>query len=279
MQNIIDSTAQYLLSQQVISKKDVKIYRYGLELKGRCFMTKKTIAIALFLVLMLALSGCGTEAAEGLSASSEASYTKITNSEGDAFYLDDSVVDVAADAQADAKEITDRVRSYVSRVLVASYYGRLGVVDGDFIAASGLEAELDARIGYIAEKYKDQGLEDGVPYLRITQFAMQDDAAKVLVDFALHDPETDEVLVENQEAWLFIKDGRDWKLINNIVDTGRGGDAMLEEVAASDDPGAWRTVYSFEQCKRSDYEDAQDFSDFLAGDGKHADPDKVAAEG
>ena len=171
------------------------------------------------------------------------------------------------------------MRSYVSRVLVASYYGRLGVVDGDFIAASGLEAELDARIGYIAEKYKDQGLEDGVPYLRITQFAMQDDAAKVLVDFALHDPETDEVLVENQEAWLFIKDGHDWKLINNIVDTGRGGDAMLEEVAASDDPGAWRTVYSFEQCKRSDYEDAQDFSDFLGDDGKHADPAKVAAEG
>lgn len=32
MQNIIDSTAQYLLSQQVISKKDVKIYRYGLEM-------------------------------------------------------------------------------------------------------------------------------------------------------------------------------------------------------------------------------------------------------
>lgn len=242
-------------------------------------MTKKTISLLFALILALALSGCGTETAEGPSASSEVSYTKITNSDGDAFYLDDSVVDVAADAQADAKKITDAVQRYVVTVLYGPYRGRLGVVDGDFIAASGLEAELDARIGYIAEKYKDQGLADGGPYLRITQFAMKDDAAKVLVDFALCDPETDDVLVENQEAWLFIKDGRDWKLINNIVDTGRGGDAMLEEVAANDDPGAWRTTYSFEQCKRSDYEDAQNFLYFLGDDGKHADPAKVAAEG
>lgn len=84
-------------------------------------MTKRTISLLLALSLALGLGGCGTEAAEGLSASSEASYTKITNSDGDAFYLDDSVVDVAADEQADAKKITDAVQRYVATVLYGPY--------------------------------------------------------------------------------------------------------------------------------------------------------------
>lgn len=241
-------------------------------------MSRTIISLMIALILVPGLGGCGTDAVESLSVTSEDQYTKLTDSEGDVFYLDDNAIDVAEDEQVDAKEISDQVQAYVMRVLVDSYRGEIGVVDGDFIAASGLEAELNARMAYIAEKYKGQDLADGVPIIRIVQFAMKDDSAKVLVDVALHDPETDKVLVEDHEAYLFIKTGTDWKLINNIVDTGRGGDEMLKEVAASDEPESWRTTYSYEQCKRSDYENAQDFCYFLGDDGKHADPEKVAVE-
>ena len=83
--------------------------------------------------------------------------------------------------------------------------------------------------------------------------------------------------IENHEGYVFIKEENDWKLINNIVDTGNGGDATLDALSKSDDPKEWRTTYNFEQLKRSDYKDAHDFTYYL-NDQYEADPQKIAED-
>ena len=231
--------------------------------------------------LLVLLAGCSTNSDQASRVSnppeSEEHYTKITNGDGFDFYVDDEAIQVAEDEQADAKKITDLVESYVMRVLYSSYNGRIGVVDGDTIAAPGLEAEMNARIAYLAEKYKDQDFSAMDPYLSYQVFEIKDDAAKVIVSFEMRNTKTGDVGVDNHEGYVFIKEGNDWKLINNIVDTGKGGAATLEALAKSDDPEAWRTTYSYEQLKRSDYEDAPDYSYYL-NEQFEVDPQKMAEE-
>ena len=231
--------------------------------------------------LLVLLAGCSSHGGAGSdlssAAESEGTYTKITNDKGVDFYVDDDAVQVAENEQADAKKIADGVDSYVLRVLYASYNCRIGGLDGDLIAASGLEAEMHARIAYIAEKYHDQDFSDMDPYLRFQVFDIKEDTAKVIVSFEMRNTKTGEVGIENHEGYVFIKDGNRWKLVNNIVDTGHGGATTLDALAKSDDPEAWRTTYSYEQLKRSDYEDAHDFTYYMNEQGE-ADPQKIAED-
>ncbi|MEE0435999.1 MAG: hypothetical protein UDB11_11480 [Peptococcaceae bacterium] len=242
-------------------------------------MKKRGVLLVLACCLTLGLCACGAEEPEQVSASApEESYTKITSADGVDFYVDDSVVQVSDDVQADAKKITDAVESYALGVLYRGYEGNIGVVDSDKIAVLGLAAELDARTAYIAEAFSDEDFSEAAPYLRYEQFEMTDDAAKVIVTFEMKNPETDEVIADNHEGYVFKKEANDWLLVNNIVDTGHGGDEALAALADDDDAAAWTTTFSYETMKRSDYEAAHDFTYFLGEDGKTADPAKVAAE-
>lgn len=242
-------------------------------------MKKRGVLLVLACCLTLGLCACGAEEPEQVSASApEESYTKITSADGVDFYVDDSVVQVSDDVQADAKKITDAVESYALGVLYRGYEGNIGVVDSDKIAVLGLAAELDARTAYIAEAFSDEDFSEAAPYLRYEQFEMTDDAAKVIVTFEMKNTETDEVIADNHEGYVFKKEANDWLLVNNIVDTGHGGDEALAALADDDDAAAWTTTFSYETMKRSDYEAAHDFTYFLGEDGKTADPAKVAAE-
>lgn len=217
-------------------------------------MLKRLLPMVLLLSLGLTLCGCSTD-------TSDANYTKISGSDGFSFYVDRNAVQVDKAQTADAKKITDEVESYVLTIFNRPYNGYIGVVDGDGISDSepDLEAELDARIQYIALTYRNQNFSKAAPYLHYDTFDLKDDTAKVIISFEMKNPDTNDVLAQNHEGYIFVKNGRDWELINNIVDTGRGGDNILQELAANDDPAAWRTTYAYSQLKRSDYEDDHDF--------------------
>ncbi|MDO4280103.1 MAG: hypothetical protein Q4C56_00580 [Peptococcaceae bacterium] len=231
-------------------------------------------ATAVAVLLGVSVLGCGAQEEAAVSTQAEARYEKIS----DTLYVDDAAVRVNDDQAGDAKQIKDQVENLVLRVLHASYQGRIGTVDGDFIKAPGLEAELGARIAYLAQKYDDAEFANTAAYLRINHFDIQDDAAKVICDVAIKDPETGDVKVENHEGYVFVKDGDHWCLINDIVDTGRGGAKVLEALVENTNPTDWKTTYSYENLKRSDYEDAPDFVAFLSDDGITADPEKVSAD-
>lgn len=117
-------------------------------------MRKYYIRLLLVICLILSLSACGANSQEKLSVADDTDYTRITTNNGEDFYVDDKVVQVDDTQAVDAKKITDAVESYVLTVLDGPYRGRIGVVDGDFISAPGLEQELDARIKYIAATEK-----------------------------------------------------------------------------------------------------------------------------
>lgn len=222
-------------------------------------MRKRTI---LLLLLCLAIILCGCN----YSASTDANYKNISNDEDFSFYVDDSVVKVDKKDTAEAKKVTDEVESYVLSIFHRAYNGRIGVIDGDLISEPDLEAELDSRIQYIALTYRDQNFSKAAPYLRYDTFDLKDDTAKVIITFEMKNPDTNEVLAKNHEGYIFVKDGRDWLLANNIMDTGRGGDNVLKELAANNDPQAWRTTYAYSQLKRSDYEDDHDFTYYWRDD-------------
>lgn len=231
-------------------------------------MRKNYIRLLLVICLMLLLSACGANSQEELSVADDADYTRITTNNGEDFYVDDKVVQVDDTQAVDAKKITDAVESYVLTVLDGPYRGRIGVVDGDFISAPGLEQELDARIKYIAATEKNQNISECDPYLRFETFDIQDDCAKVIVSFELRNSSNDEVIAENHEGYIFVKDGKYWKLENNIVDTGKGGADILRQLADNKDAQVWRTEYSYTQLKRSDYEDAYDYSYYVNENGE-----------
>lgn len=222
-------------------------------------MRKRTIPL-LLLCLAIILCGCN------YSASTDANYKNISNDEDFSFYVDDSVVKVDKKDAAEAKKVTDEVQSYVLSIFHRAYNGRIGVIDGDRISEPDLEVELDSRIQYIALTYRDQSFSKAAPYLRYDTFDLQDDTAKVIITFETKNPDTNEVLAKNHKGYIFVKDGRDWLLANNIMDTGRGGDKVLKELAANDDPQAWRTTYAYSQLKRSDYEDDHDFTYYWRDD-------------
>lgn len=145
-------------------------------------MLKRLLPMVLLLSLGLTLCGCSTD-------TSDANYTKISGSDGFSFYVDRSAVQVDKAQAADAKKITDEVESYVLTIFNRPYNGYIGVVDGDGISDSepDLEAELDARIQYIALTYRDQNFSKAAPYLRYDTFDLKDDTAKVLQELTAND--------------------------------------------------------------------------------------------
>lgn len=229
-------------------------------MKARSKSWKCILLTIICIVCTLVFIGCSTNGTKQASTSQEGHYTKISNIDGFDFYVNDSIVQVDDEHQADAKRLVDAVENYVLNVLYSSYNGHVAVVDGDSIGAPGLEQEMDARIAYIAEKYGEKDFSSMAPYLRFDTFNIQDDAAKIIVSFRMQDPNSGKVMAENHEGYIFKKSGRNWLLVNNIVDTGHGGNDVLRKLAKDKDPESWKTSYAYDQLKRSDYENAHDYS-------------------
>lgn len=209
------------------------------------------------------------------AASSTTTYTKVS----DSLYVDDTTVQISKEQQRDAEKIKKQVESYVLRVLYSSYNGRIGTIDGDFISSPGLEAEMDARIVYIAQKYDDEDFSNTSAYLKYEIFDIQNDTAKVIVSVYMKNPSTGDIKAENHEGYVFVKDENNWFLINDIVDTGQGGATVLNALAKNTDPEEWKTAYSYENLKRSDYETGHDFRYFMNNDGSMSvDPEKIKSE-
>lgn len=222
-------------------------------------MKKLSKIILLISCLLVCSAGCSPSCTQVYPDSTEDKYVNISLDKDSPFYANYNVVCARKDQHRDAKKITENVESFVCSVLCRAYYGRIGVVDGDDIGEPDLEAELDARTRYIAVEYKDQSFSKAVPYLRYDTFEIKDDTAKVIVVLEMKNPSTNEILAKNHEGYIFKKDGRDWLLINNIVDTGLGGDKILQQLKDNDQPQDWRTIYAYSQLKRSDYEDDHDY--------------------
>lgn len=217
----------------------------------------KTIISLLFLTLFLV--GCSQNCIPLYPDSAENEYINISLDKDLPFYTNYKAVCVRKSQKHDAKIITENVESFVYSVLCRAYYGRIGVVDGDDIGEPDLEAELDARTRYIAVEYKDQNFSKTVPYLKYDTFEIKDDTAKVIVSLEMKNPDTNEILATNHEGYIFEKKGKEWILINNIVDTGLGGDKVLKQLEENNKPQEWRTTFAYSQLKRSDYESDHDF--------------------
>ena len=69
-----------------------------------------------------------------------------------------------------------------------------------------------------------------------------------------------------REGYIFPQEGRDWQLVNVIVNNNGGGDAVLDNLAASDDPAEWTTTYSYSQLPRSAYDGLHEYSDYIVDD-------------
>lgn len=235
-------------------------------------LNRKIKIVFTTIFITLVLFGCSSQEN---ADSSPTTYNKLS----DHLYVDDTALQINEEQRRDATKIKKQVANYVLSILNSSYNGRIGTVDGDFIAVPGLEAEIDARIVYLAQKYKDEDFSKTAAYLQYEVFDIQNDTAKVIVSVYMKNPTTGDIKAENHEGYIFIKDKNDWLLVNNIVDTGQGGSEILNELAKNTDPDEWRTDYSYENLKRSDYEDAPDYRYFMKGDGSMSvDPEKIKTE-
>ena len=52
----------------------------------------------------------------------------------------------------------------------------------------------------------------------------------------MKNPDPNEILATNHEGYNFEKKGKEWILINNIVDTGLGGDKVLKQLEENNKP-------------------------------------------
>lgn len=214
------------------------------------------------MVVLLAFSGCASDThaeSPGLAT------TTITNWEGagEEMVIDKSAVLTAGKITAEQKQVMNRVESYVV-CFSEAYNGHTCSLAGDIIEPLALVRELDARIAVLQQ----QGKADVTPcdglYLTYEQLDVQGEWAKAIVSYAPRQEGT-----AWREGYLFQRDpdGRHWNLVNVIVDTGHGGDKVLDVMAASDDPQEW-AGYTYDHLKRSDYENMPNFADYLDEDGE-----------
>ena len=90
---------------------------------------------------------------------------------------------------------------------------------------------------------------------------IQDGAARVIVNY-----EPRKGMEPWREGYIFTQEGRDWQLVNVIVNNNGGGDVVLDNLAASDDPAEWTTTYSYSQLPRSAYDGLHEYSDYIVDD-------------
>lgn len=232
---------------------------------------KKSIIKHCFLLCLLAASfmlvGCQQAGNEPSSTADESAYTKQVNTSGETVgYVDNSVLYTQKD-KAKAKKVMDQTQTYVSGVYAAVTGHGGNVVDTDFVTDLLLVQELEARAAYLASEYKDADTSSMVPYIKFETVDIKEDAAKVIVSYSVKNPDTDDIALEQRDAYLYIKEGNNWKLNNVIFDTGHGGDKIIEKLEKEDNPDAWKNEYSYQNLKRSDYENAPDYKVLVEENG------------
>ena len=186
-------------------------------------------------------------------------YQKHKTGHGIDFYIDDT--QLSTDQANEQEKIKDHIEHYIMSLYYAAS-GRSGmIVDGDLIREPGLAYELDSRYPYLANAYQNVDFSEVMPFLRYESLDIQEDTAKVIVSYSFTNPKSEKMGYEQQEGYIYVKDNSHWKLVNVIVDTGKGGADMIEKLRKSTNPQEWQTDFSYSQLKRSDYEDAPNFSD------------------
>lgn len=196
---------------------------------------KRKILIAGLLCLALLAAGCGNGSAAADGSLTESDVTTVKTDDG-SYTVDKSAV-------------------------LAE-----GKIDGDRIADSqpALEHECDSRVlVLLAQGEQDDTRHDGVRPHAITYelLDIQDGAARVIVNY-----EPRKGMEPWREGYIFTQEGRDWQLVNVIVNNNGGGDAVLDNLAASDDPAEWTTTYSYSQLPRSAYDGLHEYSDYIVDD-------------
>lgn len=148
-------------------------------------------------------------------------------------FVNDDAVRSQDTLPAGAAAIMEETETYAMRFAMA-YNGYGGSLAGNAISPLALVRELDARIKVL----QAQGAADWTPTGRMPltyeQLAVdQQRAAKVIVSYAPRSAGT-----QWREGFVFQRDpdSRVWELANVIVDTGHGGAAALDDLAASEDP-------------------------------------------
>lgn len=222
---------------------------------------KRKILIAGLLCLALLAAGCGNGSAAADGSLTESDVTTVKTDDG-SYTVDKSAVLAEGKIDGDKKKIMDAVESYVL-LFSRAYNGHVGVVDGDRIAdsESALEHECDSRaVVLTALGQQDDTRHDGFLPHAITYelLDIQDGAARVIVNY-----EPRKGMEPWREGYIFTQEGRDWQLVNVIVNNNGGGDAVLDNLAASDDPAEWTTTYSYSQLPRSAYDGLHEYGDYI----------------
>lgn len=225
---------------------------------------KRKILIAGLLCLALLAAGCGNGSAAADGSLTESDVTTVKTDDG-SYTVDKSAVLAEGKIDGDKKKIMDAVESYVL-LFSRAYNGSVSIVDGDRIAdsESALEHECDSRaVVLTALGQQDDTRHDGFLPHTITYelLDIQDGAARVIVNY-----EPRKGMEPWREGYIFTQEGRDWQLVNVIVNYNGGGDAVLDNLAASDDPAEWTTTYSYSQLPRSAYDGLHEYSDYIVDD-------------
>lgn len=180
-------------------------------------------------------------------------------------FVNDDAVRTQGTLPAGAAAIMAETETYAMRFAMA-YNGYGGSLAGNAITPLALVRELDARIQVLQAQGEADWTPQGMMTLTYEQLAVdQQRAAKVIVSYAPRRTRT-----QWREGYIFQRDpdSRVWELANVIVDTGHGGAAALDALAASEDPAEWLADYSYPSFKRSDYEKMSDFTSSLTADGQ-----------
>ena len=188
---------------------------------------KRKILIAGLLCLAMLAAGCGNGSAAADGSLTEGDVTTVKTDDG-SYTVDKSAVLAEGKIVGDKKKIMDAVESYVL-LFSRAYNGHGGVVDGDRIAdsESALEHECDSRVlVLLAQGEQDDTRHDGVRPHAITYelLDIQDGAARVIVNY-----EPRKGMEPWREGYIFTQEGRDWQLVNVIVNNNGGGDAVADD--------------------------------------------------
>lgn len=130
----------------------------------------------------------------------------------------------------------------------------------------GLSEEMDARLSVLYSKNKGHMPGNWKFYAIFEDIDVREDAAKVVVRYRIEDADRDGEVVEEEAEVLFLTPGmKDWTYVNLISTEGGTDPAFFEKACASDDPTAWLTTYSYNECKRRDYAGGIDYVDYMNG--------------
>lgn len=230
------------------------------------------ILVAVLLCATLGFSGCSSNSYKTVSATAlyQTSAEKVCAEydNGDILYIDRAQVLNDGDFSADQEKIMDVIQQHL-RATASSYNGAVRIADGDAIAEEGLEHELDCRYRYLAYESTENTGKDGEMFVDYLVMDVQDEAAKVIVSYKLQQPDAEEPVYEQTEAYIFKNvagNAKPWQLVNVIFDPEDGDSDLFAKLKDSDSTSEWLTTYSFSQLQRSDYTDQPNYSYFVNDD-------------